>query len=136
MSSSTPPPAASQGLVADAGDPELLRRAIDLAFDYRGDVTIVRRSSPQPIEGYIFDRKIDRVGTSETVVRIIPSDGGARLTIPLSDIKRIEFTGRDTASGKSFETWVKKYVEKKMAGESASIESEPLDEEKVSDTGV
>ena len=52
---------------------------------------------------------------------------GEKLTLTFAQIDRLEFTGRDTAAGKSFETWLKKYVEKKLAGEKASIESEPLD---------
>ncbi len=125
---------ASQGYTADASDPAALRRAVELAVDYRGDVTITRRSSPQQVEGYIFDRRHDRA-SNDIIVRVIPADREERIAIALSDIARIEFTGRDTASGKSFETWVKKYIEKKLAGERASIDSEPLDE-KVSDTGV
>ena len=39
--------------------------------------------------------------------------------IPYSDIAALAFTGRDTAAGKSWEAWVKKYVEKKAAGEKA-----------------
>jgi hypothetical protein len=117
----------AQGYAADASDPAALRRALDLAFDYRGDVTITRKSVPQqPIEGYVFDRKSDRA-TGETVARVIVRETAARLSIPLSDIARIAFTGKDTASGKSFETWVKKYAQKKMAGEQANIESEPLE---------
>ncbi len=114
-----------QGWSVDASNAEALRRAIDLAFDYRGDVTITRVSSPQPIEGYVFDRRDDAGGGM--IVRVIPRDGGQRVTIPLADITRIEFTGKDAASGKSFETWVKKYVQKKVAGESANIEAESLD---------
>ncbi|HVP74370.1 MAG TPA: hypothetical protein VMS30_11570 [Phycisphaerales bacterium] len=129
--SPSPPPhtgetSIAQGYSADASDPQALRRAIELAFDYRGDVTITRRSSPQPIEGYLFDRKNDRAGGG-MIVRMIASGSGERIAIPMSDIERIAFTGRDTASGKSFETWVKKYLEKKLAGEKASIESESLD---------
>jgi hypothetical protein len=30
---------------------------------------------------------------------------------------RLEFTGRDTASGKSWEAWVRKYWEKRASGE-------------------
>lgn len=116
----------AQGYAANASDPAALRRAVDLAFDYRGDVTITRRSSLQPIEGFIFDRKLDRA-SKELIVRVIPVGSDERITIPFSDITRIDFTGRDTASGKSFETWVKKYIEKKQAGERASIESESLD---------
>jgi len=40
----------------------------------------------------------------------------------------VEFTGKDTAAGKSFETWVKKYQAKKAAGETnIRIEPEKLD---------
>ena len=34
-----------------------------------------------------------------------------------ADIARIEFTGKDRAAGKHWEAWVKKYTEKKAAGE-------------------
>ena len=40
-----------------------------------------------------------------------------------------EFSGRDMAHGKSFETWVNKFIEKKLAGETASIECDTLDDE-------
>ena len=50
------------------------------------------------------------------------------MTVRYTDIARLEFTGRDTAAGKSFETWVKKYREKKAAGETnIRIEPEKLD---------
>ena len=37
--------------------------------------------------------------------------------IPYADIAALAFSGRDTAAGKSWEAWVKKYGEKKAAGE-------------------
>lgn len=117
----------AQGHAADASDQPALRRAIELAFDYRGDVTITRKSTPQPIEGYVFDRRADG-SSDDLLVRVLLRDTAERVTIPQSDIARIDFTGRDTASGKSFETWVRRYVEKKRAGENASIEAEPLDD--------
>ena len=44
------------------------------------------------------------------------------------DIAQLAFTGKDTAAGKSFETWVKKYQEKKAAGEkNIGLEPEKLD---------
>jgi hypothetical protein len=115
-----------QGIVVDGSDPEHLRKAIDLALDYRGDVTITRRSSGEALEGYIFDRT-DGAASAGATIRVIPSNCDERITIPFDDIARIDFSGKDTAAGKSFETWMKKYVEKKLAGERASIESEPLD---------
>jgi len=115
-----------QGFAIDSADPDALRRAIDLAFDYRGDVTIERTSSRQIVEGYLFDRRVDPT-TSEMIVRLIPKDSDERVAIPLSDIGSLRFSGKDTASGKTFENWIRKYAEKKLAGEKASIESESLD---------
>ena len=115
-----------QGLVVDGNDPVALRAAIDLAVDYRGDVTITPRSGGTPIEGYVFDCSAGPA-PGEAAVRLLPRDGDERVTVRVGDIARIEFTGRDTAAGKSFETWMKKYVAKKLAGEQANIESEPLD---------
>ena len=114
------------GYSVDGGDLEAIRRAVDLAFDYRGDVMIGRKSDGATIEGYIFDRRGST--TSETVVRLIPKDSEERVMIPLTDIAWLKFSGKDTASGKSFENWIKKYAQKKLAGEKASIESESLDE--------
>ncbi len=57
----------------------------------------------------------------------MPSDGSPRLTIAYVDIAEIRFSGRDAAAGRSFESWMRNYVRKKLAGEEASIESEPLD---------
>jgi hypothetical protein len=115
-----------QGIVVDGSDPEQLRNAIDLALDYRGDVTITRTSTGEALEGYIFDRT-DGTTSAGSTIRIIPRDRDERITIPFDDIARIDFSGKNTAAGKSFETWMKKYVEKKLAGERANIESEPLD---------
>ncbi len=117
-----------QGYAVDAADEAALRKAIELAVDYRGDVTITRRSDGQAIEGYIFDSRRDRE-TGELVVRMIPRNTDDRISVSLSDIASLKFTGKDTASGKTFENWIRKYAEKKLAGERASIESEPLDDD-------
>lgn len=98
-------------------------RALDLAFDYRGDVTL-HTVDGRVIEGYVFDRRSD---VPQPFVRILPKDSNERVRVNYAQIARLEFTGRDTAAGKSWETWIKKYHEKKAAGEKASIESEPLD---------
>ncbi len=116
---------AVQGMVIDASDPQLLRRALDAAFDYRGDVTIRRKSSPEPVEGYLFDR-VAGERLEECKVRILPIAGDERITIPYDDIAELTFSGRDTAAGKSFETWMKKYVRTKLAGQEASIDPDPL----------
>lgn len=104
-----------EGWIPSLASEEEIREALEKAFDYRGDVTITLKDG-RSVNGYIFDR---RTGTSLTssAVRIIPATERTKLTIPYSDIAALAFTGRDTAAGKSFEAWVRKYWEKKAAGE-------------------
>ena len=57
----------------------------------------------------------------------MPSEQRTKLTIAYADIAALAFTGRDNAAGKTFEAWVKKYWEKKAAGEkNIAIEPEKL----------
>jgi hypothetical protein len=79
------------------------------------------------VQGYLYDRRTGKT-LADSVVRMMPSDGGGRLNIAYSDIAALAFSGRDTAAGKTFEAWVKKYWEKKAAGEkNIQIEPEKLD---------
>jgi hypothetical protein len=103
-----------------------IREALEKAFDYRGDIMVTKKDGTK-IEGYLFDR---RAGASlaESYVRIIPVKETSKLNIAYSDVAALAFTGRDTAAGKSFDAWVKKYWEKKAAGEkNIQIEPEKLD---------
>jgi hypothetical protein len=109
-----------------AGDDEI-RAALEKAFDYRGDVTITRKDGGI-VEGYIFDRRNLGKTLRDCAVRLYPKDGNEKVSIAYADIARLEFSGKDTAAGKSFETWVKKYREKKAAGEkNIQLEPEKLD---------
>jgi hypothetical protein len=104
-----------------------IRSALEKAFDYRGDVTITLNNGSK-VEGFIFDRTSDAATLDECRVRILPKDRDDKVTVSYAQIARLEFTGRDTAAGKGFETWVKKYWEKKRAGEkNIRIEPENLD---------
>ncbi len=113
-----------QGLAVTRDDERALLDALEQAFDYRGDVMVTLEDG-RTVAGYIFDR---RTGATliESRLRLLPADSDERLTVRYCDIARLEFSGRDAAHGKSFERWLKKYVEKRLAGERASIESEPL----------
>jgi hypothetical protein len=103
-----------------------VRDALEKAFDYRGDITITRKDSSQ-VQGYLFDRR-NGPTLDSSYVRIIPTGESARLNIAYSEIAALAFTGRDTAAGKTFDAWVKKYWEKKAAGEkNIQIEPEKLD---------
>jgi hypothetical protein len=115
-----------EGWVPDLAKPEELRNALEQAFDYRGDVQITRKDGTR-IEGYIFDRRSGK-GLADSLVRLLPKDGGPRLAIPYSEIAALAFTGRDMAAGKSWEAWVQHYWEKKSAGESdISLQPEKLE---------
>ncbi|MDG2020929.1 MAG: hypothetical protein P8J59_03165 [Phycisphaerales bacterium] len=115
-----------QGTSFAGDDPEVIRMALDHAFDYRGDVTIVRRDGTE-VEGYLFDRRSERT-LEASMVRIMPTDPTlGRIEITYPDISEIRFSGRDPAAGKSWENWVRRFAEKKLAGEEASIESDRLD---------
>ncbi len=108
-----------------ASDAEV-REAVEKAFDYRGDITITRKDGSQ-VNGYLFDRR-SSASLAESFVRIIPANAQTKINIPYSDIAALAFTGKDTAAGRTFEAWVKKYWEKKAAGEqNIQIEPEKLD---------
>jgi hypothetical protein len=104
-----------EGWTPDLATPEELRAALDQAFDYRGDVTITRKDGAK-IEGYIFDRRKGPT-LEQSFVRLMPKDTDGKLSMAYSEIAALEFTGRDTAAGKSWEAWVRKYWERRAAGE-------------------
>ncbi|HWG16640.1 MAG TPA: hypothetical protein VN678_02175 [Acidobacteriaceae bacterium] len=110
---------------AMASDAEV-REALEKAFDYRGDITITRKDG-STVQGYLFDRK-NGTTLADSYVRLIPANEPGKVKIAYSEIAALAFTGRDTAAGKTFEAWVKKYWEKKAAGEkNIQIEPEKLD---------
>ena len=100
--------------------------ALEKAFDYRGDITVTRKDGTK-VEGYLFDRR-QGATLEQSFIRIIPMNNEGKINVAYSDIAALAFTGRDTAAGKTFEAWVKKYWEKKLAGEKdIQIEPEKLD---------
>jgi len=117
-----------EGWIPAVAGEEELRLALEKAFDYRGDVTITRKDGSQ-IEGYLFDRRSGPT-LKDSLVRLYPknSNENEKVSISYADIAALAFTGRDTAAGKSWEAWMKKYAEKKARGEKdLSLHPEPLD---------
>jgi hypothetical protein len=104
-----------EGWIPELAGEEELRVALEKAFDYRGDVTITRKDGSK-IEGYVFDR---RPGASlrDSVVRLYPKNSNAKVAVSYAEIGALAFSGRDTAAGKSWEAWMKKYAEKKARGD-------------------
>jgi len=85
-------------------EPEERRRVIDLAFDYRGDVTIELRSG-ESIEGYLYDRDLQ---SSPPTVKIFPKGQSRMQSLQYEDLDALTFSGEDTAFGKSWDDWVHK----------------------------
>jgi hopanoid biosynthesis associated radical SAM protein HpnH len=102
----------------DIAAPDQLAGGIEQAFDYRGDVTITLKSGDH-IEGYIFDRNFDGNpdrNPAASSMRIMTRSGD-RITVQYAQVSQLSFTGRDMADGRSWEAWVRKYAERKAAGE-------------------
>jgi hypothetical protein len=107
-----------------------IREALEKAFDYRGDITVTRKDG-STVEGYLYDRAAGK-SLEDSVIRLMPTPKpGApheRVNIRYADVAGLKFSGRDTAAGKTFDAWVKKYWEKKAAGEkNIQIAPEKLD---------
>ncbi len=115
-----------EGWIPALANEEELRGALEKAFDYRGDITITRKDG-STVEGYLFDRR-SAATLKDSVVRLYPKDANEKIAISYADIAALAFTGRDTAAGRSWEAWMKKYAAKKAAGEKdLSLHPEPLD---------
>jgi hypothetical protein len=115
-----------EGWVPAVASEEELRQALEKAFDYRGDVIITRKDGSK-VEGYIFDRRTGKT-LSDSQVRLYPKDSNQKVSVAYSDIAALSFSDRDPAAGKSWEAWVRKYWEKKAAGEkNIGIEAEKLE---------
>jgi hypothetical protein len=115
-----------EGWVPEFASEDDVRLALDKAFDYRGDVTIRLRDG-RTIEGYIFDRRQGST-LSDSLVRLFPAGRDEKMSIAYTEIAGLAFSGRDTAAGRSWEAWVRKYWEKRQAGEKdIRIEPEKLE---------
>ena len=98
-------------------DAELpLPRIVDLAFDYRGNTTVVKGDGTA-LYGYVFNRDAD---ASVPYLEMFDADGGGPYRIPYAEVRTIHFTGKDTAAGKSYAAWLaRKQAEKaeRVAGQ-------------------
>jgi hypothetical protein len=115
-----------EGWIPPLATEEDIREALEKAFDYRGDVTLTLRDG-SVIQGYVFDRRSGAT-LEASAVRIIPANERTKVSVAYSEIAALAFTGRDNAAGKTFEAWIRKYWEKKAAGEkNIAIQPEKLD---------
>jgi hypothetical protein len=95
-----------EGWTPVAGRDAALEEIVELAFDYRGDVTLVRAGAP-PLVGYLYNR--DREVPAPFVMLV--DHAGTSHTVQYAELTTIHFTGKDTAAGKSYEAWLRRKTE-------------------------
>jgi hypothetical protein len=96
-----------------------LAEAVELAFDYRGDVTL-ELATGGSVAGYLFNR--DAAGP-DPWIEVFPTDDPAPRRIAYAEIASLAFTGEDTANGRSWEAWVSK-KESERRDEAARVEAD------------
>ena len=115
----TPEHTQLEGRTFRPSTPAELAEAVELAFDYRGDVTLVLKSGEQ-IVGYLFNRE---AAGPKPLLQVFPESGGMR-EVGYADVASIAFSGEDTASGNSWEAWVtKKESERRADAQRAEAEA-------------
>jgi hypothetical protein len=96
--------ASLEGRVFRPSSSEELAEAVELAFDYRGDVTL-ELTTGDTLNGFLFNR---HAAGPDPWIEIFPADDPSPRRILYRHIVSIAFTGEDTANGKSWEAWVSK----------------------------
>lgn len=91
-----------------------LSRIIDLAFDYRGNTTVVKLDGAE-VHGYIFNRDAE---APDPFIQMFDADGAGPIKIRYAEIRTVRFTGTDTAAGNSYAAWLKRREQGK-AGKAA-----------------
>ena len=87
--------------------PEALRAA----FAYRGDVTLSLADGSERV-GYVANLR-------EDALELWRRGETSADAVALAEVRRVAFTGRNTASGRSWETWVRKHEKRKAREEAA-----------------
>jgi hypothetical protein len=108
----------SEGLTVRPNSPDELRRILEEAFHYRGDVTLHLQSGER-VQGYLFNRDF---GGEAPYVQMFVEGLNRPCQIPCSEIVAISFTGEDTASGNDWEAWTRKKESDRQA-ESVRVEA-------------
>jgi len=104
-----------EGWVPTLAGEEKLSEAIEKASDYRGDVTLTLKNGER-IEAFIFNCQSGPT-LAESFLQYFTPSAPEKRRVSYAEIARVEFSGKDRAAGKHWEDWVKKYNEKKAAGE-------------------
>src|SRR5256712_11956654 len=92
-----------EGWTPEIGGAVSLEAIVDKAFDYRGNITVVKTDGSETV-GYLFNRNRD---VPVPFVQMFDLTGAGPYTIPYGEIRAIRFTGRDTAAGNSYAAWLR-----------------------------
>ncbi|WP_263357750.1 hypothetical protein [Acidicapsa ligni] len=115
-----------EGWIPELANEADLQNALEKAFDYRGDISLTFKNG-ETVEAYIFNRQSGK-SLADSYVQYFASNALEKRKASYAEIARIEFTGKDRAAGKHWEAWLKKYAEKKAAGETnIALHPEALD---------
>ena len=86
--------------------------SLRVAFEYRGDVTLLLDDDSR-VDGYLAN-------LTDDTLRLWCRGETAQLEIPIGHVKHVELSGQDTASGKSWQTWMKKQEAAQAAASEAA----------------
>ncbi|MGA7856450.1 MAG: hypothetical protein WCA11_00875 [Terracidiphilus sp.] len=104
-----------EGWIPELANEADLKKALEKAFDYRGDVTLTLKSG-EKIEAYIFNCQSGAT-LADSFVQYFTPKAPEKRKVSYAEIARLEFSGKDRAAGKHWEDWLKAYNERKAAGE-------------------
>ncbi len=114
-------PGSIEGTVMECGDATARRNALQIAFDYRGDVTLDLQDGSHVVGFvYLFDESGDQVH-----LFVPQGKESTPRTLPASRVARVRFTGEDTAFGKSWDDWTAK-AEKERKKEAERLAKEAV----------
>jgi hypothetical protein len=101
-----------EGWTPPTGPGEMpLERVIDLAFDYRGNVTIVKNDGSETV-GYVCNRNRD---AAQPFLQYFDEQGDGPFTLRYAEVRTIKFTGKDMAAGQSYEAWQRRKEQEEAA---------------------
>jgi hypothetical protein len=115
--------ASLEGWTPEPGPALPLGRIVDLAFDYRGNTTVVKIDGSE-LEGYVFNRNAE---APEPFLQLFDGAGNGPIRIPYRDIRTIRFTGKDTAAGMSYAAWLRRREQERSAGATPPTPAVPDD---------
>lgn len=96
------PQGSLEGWAPEVGPDLPLERVVELAFDFRGNTTVVKTDGTELL-GYVFNRDDD---APEPFLQMLDAEGAGPYTIRYAEILTIKFTGKDMAAGQSYAAWL------------------------------